>query len=136
MPDLSSLQLVYRPDLSLLTARWLDDSVLPTIQAEYEAVLAAGKRHATGRWLLDLRRRPIPNADVSQWVIGDWLPRAAATMAPIRLRLAYFISPSRDEALRNNKALYSSMQDALSPSQPYDIHLFGNEAEAVCWLLA
>jgi len=135
MPDLSSLQLIYRSDLDLLTARWLTDSTLLNIQAEYEALLAAGQTHATGRWLLDLRRRPIPTADVAQWVMYDWLPRAAASMAPVRLRLAYFISPGRRDAMRTDASLYARMKDALDPEQPYDLQLFSDEGEAVGWLM-
>ncbi|HLK97670.1 MAG TPA: hypothetical protein VK364_07880 [Hymenobacter sp.] len=136
MPDLSSLQLIYRPDLDLLAARWLTDSTPLNIQAEYEALLVAGQTHATGRWLLDLRRRSIPAAEVAQWVTYDWLPRAAAAMAPIRLRLAYFISPGRRDALRTDASFYASAQEALAPERPYDLQLFSDEGEAVSWLLA
>lgn len=132
----TALQLLYRPDLDLLTARWFAEVPLPQLQTEHEAVLRAGQQHGTARWLLDVRRRDVPTAEAAEWVTYDWLPRVAAAMAPTRLRLAYLISPARGEALRTNPALQTSVQDALAATCPYELRLFGDEGEAVRWLIA
>ena len=136
MANLSSIQLLYRSDLDLLTVRWLADSPLSELQAEYDAVLATDQARHTGRWLLDVRRRPIPTAEATQWVTYDWLPRAAAALAPAQLRLAYLISPSRKEVPRTDTTLRPTVQDTLAPKRLYTLSLFADEGEAVRWLTA
>ncbi|WP_210517899.1 hypothetical protein [Hymenobacter terricola] len=136
MPSNSSLQLNYRPDLGVLMVRWLEDSTFPHLQDEYEAVLTAEPTQRTGRWLLDVRRRPTPTIEAANWVIYNWMPRAAATLLPDRLRIAYLISSLRAEALSSDPDIQISLQDALAPGRHYDMAVFGDEAEAVRWLTA
>ncbi len=131
-----SLQFCYRSDLGFFMVRWLSDSIFPTLQAEYEAVLANKDAHRTERWLLDLRQRPTPTIEAANWVVYNWLPRAAAALVPARLRLAYLISAERAELIRTDPALQANIQDALAPNRHYDVHLFSEEAEALHWLSA
>ncbi|SHJ67536.1 hypothetical protein SAMN02745146_3667 [Hymenobacter daecheongensis DSM 21074] len=130
------LSIHYRPDLDLLTARWLQDSDLPTLQAEYATLLAAGQTHQATRWLMDVRRREAPSLEATTWVTQQWLPQAVATMLPARLRLAYFISPARAEVLRTNSALQPLVRETLARIHDYEMEVFGDEGEAVRWLLA
>ena len=134
MNEFPSLQFCYRSDLGLFTVRWLSDSLFPTLQVEYEAVLTNEDAHRTERWLLDLRQRPTPTIEAANWVVYNWLPRAAAALVPARLRLAYLISAERAELIRTDPALQANIQDALAPNRHYDVHLFGEEAEALHWL--
>ena len=134
LPPASSLAIHYRPDLGLLTARWMADSDLPTLQAEYEAILDTGRHHRSTRWLLDVRRREVPTMEAAAWVAGHWLPLAAAAVAPSHLQLAYLISPLRAETLRTDPALQATAEQALQATAPYDLRLFGDEGEAVRWL--
>lgn len=136
MNQFPSLQFCYRSDLGFFMVHWLADSTLPTLQAEYEAVLANEDAHRTERWLLDVRQRPTPTIEAANWVTYNWLPRAAAALAPARLRLAYLISAEQAEFIRTDPALQANIQDALAPNRHYDIHLFGEEAEALHWLIA
>ena len=134
MNQFSSLQFCYRSDLGFFVARWLSDSTFPTLQAEYEAVLANAHAHRTERWLLDVRQRSTPTIETANWVTYNWLPRAAAALVPARLRLAYLVSAERAEFIHTDPALQANMQDALAPNRHYDAHLFGEEAEALHWL--
>lgn len=130
-----SLALLYRPDLDVLTARWMAEPEPNVVRTEYAAVLDAGRQHGTVRWLVDVRRRPLPDPALAQWVTDTWLPHVATTLAPQRPRLAYLISPAREEALHTNPALQSSLQAALA-NRAYDLATFGDEGVAVQWLLA
>ena len=136
MPDAYSLHLAYRSDLDVFTARWLTDSVFATMRDEYEAVLLAEEAHRTHRWLFDVRRRPTTTAEAAQWVTADWLPRAVLATQPARLRLAFLVAPARAEALRLDASLRVIMEAALHPSHPYYLQWFGDEGEAVRWLMA
>ena len=130
----SSLHLCYRSDLNLFLVRWLTDSTLANLQAEYEFVLSDQRASCTERWLLDLRCRPTPTIEAANWVTYNWLPRAAARLIPARLRLAYLISSARAEALETDPNLQPNVKDAMAPNRHYDLQLFGNEDEAVQWL--
>ena len=120
----------------MLTVRWLDNSDLPELQANYAAVIVAGQQHRTVRWLLDVRRRVLPTSEAAQWVTDEWLPRAVAALTPTRLRIAYLISPTREETLRSNTTLQPGILAATAPDRPYDLRLFADEGEAVRWLTA
>ena len=133
-PD--TIALAYRPDLAVLTVRWLTDSSVATLREEYEAVLLADDLRRSPRWLFDVRRRPTTDAEAARWVIADWLPRAVVAIAPARLRLAYLVTHTRIEALRENQPLRAVMDDALVPAHPYDMAVFSDEGEAMRWLLA
>ncbi|GAB2959324.1 hypothetical protein GCM10027048_28350 [Hymenobacter coalescens] len=67
--DLSTLlHLHFRPDLGLLTVRWLrDPATLAEAQAAHQAILDRACTEGTGNLLMD-RRRSVPDAEVSQWV--------------------------------------------------------------------
>ena len=99
VPD--TIALVYRPDLAVLTVRWLTDSNVTTLRDEYEAVLLADDSRRSPRWLFDVRRRPTTDAEAAHWVIADWLPRAAVAIAPARLRLAYLVTHARIDPERD-----------------------------------
>ena len=135
MNELPSLQFSFRSDLGFFIVRWLSDSTLLTLQAEYESVLVNEDAQRTERWLLDLRQRPRPTIEANNWVRYNWLPRAAA-LVPARLRLAYLISAERAEFIRTDPEIQANLYDALAPNRHYDIHLFGEEAEALLWLIA
>ncbi|WP_317044262.1 class I SAM-dependent DNA methyltransferase [Hymenobacter roseosalivarius] len=134
MPDFSSILLSYRPDLDVLTGRWSADSPLAGIRADYEAVLVAGRTHHTARWLLDVRRRVQLSVDVLGWVTHDWLPRTIVALAPARPRMAYLITPAREQAFLSNAVTQPDMQHILDPARPYDLRLFNDEGEAMRWL--
>ena len=135
MFESDTFQLAYRPDLDVLVMRWLADSTLPQLGAEYEQALAAAHLHGTTRWLLDVRRRPSADPESSRWVVFEWLPQAAGTFQA-RLRLAVFASPQRLALVRTEPVLPVSVREALRENHRYDMRLFAAKAAAVAWLTA
>lgn len=133
MVESDTFQLAYLPDLDVLAVRWLADSHLPRLAAEYEQALAAAHLHGTARWLLDVRRRPSADPEASRWVVFEWMPRAAATFQA-RLRLAVLASPQRIELVRTEPTLQVSAREALHESRSYHLRLFADEAAAITWL--
>ena len=133
----SSLEISYDPEQDVCTVRWLTDSTMPNLQAEYEAVLTAGPARRTARWLLDVRRRPLPTIETANWLNFNWLPRAAGLLAPAQLCVAYLMSSDRAKALAADSVLQSNLNDTLAaPDHYYQIGLFEDEDAAVRWLLA
>jgi hypothetical protein len=55
--------------------------------------------------------------------------------APQRPRLAYLISPLRAEFIHGNTPEGRTVQTALAVGQTYDMAIFGDEGEAMRWLL-
>ena len=121
----SSLEISYDSEHDLCTVRWLTDSSMPSLQAEYEAVLAAEQVRRTARWLLDVRRRPLPTIETANWVSFNWLPRAAELLAPAQLCVAYLVSNDRAKALAADSALQANLNDALAPNHYYQIADYG-----------
>ncbi|WP_054413746.1 hypothetical protein [Hymenobacter sp. DG25A] len=130
------LEIQYRADLDVLTVRWLDALQPELFQHDYYTILAQARTHDTTRWLIDVRRRPQPTPDMAAWAANVWLPEVVAALAPRRARLAYLISPSREEALNASPSLRASMKTASNPNRGYDVAIFNNEGEANTWLLA
>ncbi|MBH8556897.1 hypothetical protein [Hymenobacter negativus] len=130
-----SIQLAYRPDLDLFTARWLTFHTLSTERAEYEAVLQAPEALGTPHWLLDVRRRPTTDPEAARWVTTDWLPRAAALVRPAYLRLAFLVAPVRAENLREDDELRAIMEAAYADTDTLALRTFTDEGAAVAWLL-
>ncbi|TGE18953.1 STAS/SEC14 domain-containing protein [Hymenobacter elongatus] len=131
-----SLNIQYRPDLDMLAVRWLDALQPGQFEQDYRTIITEGLTHGTPRWLVDVRRRPHPTPSMAEWAANVWLPEVVAALAPRRPRLAYLISPSREEALQASPTLQASMQAASDPHRGYDVAIFNNEGEATQWLLA
>lgn len=132
----STLVIQYRPDLDILTVRWLAELLTDRFQQEYNTILQEAQIYDTPRWLIDVRRRPHPAPDMADWAANVWLPQVVTALAPRRPRLAYLISPSREQSLKASPALQASVQAASSPERGYDVAIFNNEGEANNWLLA
>lgn len=127
------IQLDYRPDLRLLTGRWLTDATLPEFRAEYAAVLAAAQAHQAWHWLLDVRRRPLPPAGAVEWLNNVWMP-AAAEIMPRHLCIAYLVSPQRLQTIAANDRLQTAVQHLEHGREGLDVGLFNDEGEAMRWL--
>jgi hypothetical protein len=136
MTDAATSQVLYRSDLDILIVRWLTEEELPNFREEYSALLAAGQAHHTRRWLLDIRRRPAPPVEATQWVLAEWLPQVVAALAPERLRLAFLVSPTRATTLRTETVSASTVSYIQGPDCAYDLRLFTEEGEATRWLTA
>ena len=134
MSDATFPDYSYRPDLDLFTVRWLTHEHLATARRDYEALLLLPEARRTTRWLFDVRRRPSTSTANAQWVVGDWLPRAAALL-PTFLHLAYLVAPTRAEELAADTPLRTVVEPATRPGLPYRLRIFTEEGAAVAWLL-
>jgi hypothetical protein len=92
-----SLDLLHRPDLPALIARWQREVTPAELRADYEALLAAADNAACPRWLLDLRRRE----DLTEPTVNTWFGQTFAPALRGRyhepVRLAFLVSPLRAE---------------------------------------
>ncbi len=89
------LDLLHRPDLPVLIARWHREVSPAELRAGYEALLVAADAAACGRWLLDLRRRE----DLTEPTVNAWFSQTFAPglrgRYPEAVRLAFLVSPLR-----------------------------------------
>ena len=125
MPD-HGLDLLHRPDLPALIARWQRDVTPAELQAGYEALRALADAAPCHRWLLDLRRR----ADLTEPAVNAWFGQVFAPSLrgryPAAVRLAFLVSP-----LRANEPVMALIS-------PHDtdcaVATFTDEAAAHQWL--
>ena len=134
MSDSAFPDCVYRADLDMCTVRWPTHERTATIRSDYDTLLQLPETRRTARWLLDVRRRPHTSVAVAQWVINDWLLRAAALL-PTPLRVAFLVAPTRAAELADDTAMRAVVQPAARPGLPYQMYVFTNEGEAMAWLL-
>ncbi|KUG08120.1 hypothetical protein [Solirubrum puertoriconensis] len=134
MIENSTIQLQYRPDLHVLVARWTAQSASDAIEAGYQALEQATQQYQAHRLLVDVRRRPVPTPEQAHWIAHVWLPQVAAACSPVRLRLAYLLSPAYEHSLQNAPSLQPSLQAVLAPNLPYDLRTFVEESAAMEWL--
>ena len=89
------LDILHRPDLPALIARWQHEVTPAELRANYEALLAAADAAACARWLLDLRRRE----DLTEPTVNKWFGQTFAPSLrgryPEAVRLAFLVSPLR-----------------------------------------
>lgn len=120
------LDLLHRPDLPAVIARWQRAVTPAELQAGYEAVLAAADAAGCGRWLLDLRRRE----DLTEPTVNAWFGSIFAPLLrgryPEAVRLAFLISPLR--AQQPVTAIVSATDTDC------EIATFTDEATAHAWL--
>lgn len=135
-PEFDFLDLAYRPDLRVLTVRWLRAVSFAELQIGFRAALAANATHGASHWLVDVRRRTELEADSSAWVAHELLPVVAATLAPATLYVAYLLSPLRTDQLDRDAGLRAASESAQSAVQPYRLVTFIDEGAALQWLLA
>lgn len=129
------LHLSYRPDLHLLTVRWLRAVTFAELQQGFRAAAAEGAAHRAALWLVDVRRRTELDAASSTWVALHLLPEVAAQLAPATLRVAYLLSPMRAQELRRDAGLRDATAASVAPERPYQLATFIDEGPAVRWLL-
>ncbi|MCB2408354.1 hypothetical protein [Hymenobacter lucidus] len=131
-PDSPLLDLLYRPDLHILTARWLRDAPLEDLQAAHRALQAKAHTYNSFCWLMD-RRRLNPTAEIAQWVAHEWLP-AVVREATAPLRLASLVSPELWQFISTQNGFRDATTTVLAAHQPYHVKVFMDEGEAVRWL--
>lgn len=125
------LDILNRPDLPAIVARWQREITPQELQAGYHSILAAADACGCWRWLLDLRRREeLATPDVNRWVEEVFLPQLHGRYAQ-PVRIAFLISPRRAQQL-------ADAPGAEAPTKPI-VHAhqqttFIDEAAAYTWL--
>jgi len=120
------LDLLHRPDLPALIARWHREVTPAELRAGYEAMLAAADAAACGRWLLDLRRREdLTEPTVNAWFGTEFAPALRGRYAEA-VRLAFLVSP-----LRAGQPVVAVVSAAHTDCE---IATFTDEAAAHSWL--
>jgi len=126
--------ITHRPDLDALIVRWPTDASYPQLQADFEAILAAAQQHATGHWLLDVRRRAHLAPQLGDWTTRIFFPHAATQLAPQPLRLSVLCSPARMAVYAASAEQQSYLAHGTG-HRAYHMHLVCDEGEAMRWLL-
>jgi hypothetical protein len=125
------LDIVNRPELPALVARWQREITPPELQAGYQAILAAADACGCWRWLLDLRRREeLATADINRWMEHSFLPLLAHRYAQ-PVRIAFLVSPLRALQLVNATGAEAPTNAVVHTHQQAT---FIDEAAAYAWL--
>jgi len=114
----------YRPELGILTGRWLRPVSARELQQSYEALGAA---RPTRYWLLDLHRRGPASEDDTHWVLTEFVPGLAAKLGG-RVYLAFLVTAGQ---------LSPEAQATGSPmvlDETAHVRLFTEETTALAWL--
>ena len=120
------LDLLHRPDLPALIARWQRDVSPTELQAGYEAIRAAADAAACATWLLDIRRRDdLTDPAINHWFSHVFTPSLRGRY-PQPARLAFLVSPLR--AQEPVKA------DVMPTETDCQVATFTEEAAAYQWL--
>ena len=111
-----------------MVARWHREITPTELKAGYEAVLTNADDCGCWRWLLDIRRRNNSSStEAQEWIEGDFFPRLAGRYEQ-PVRMAFLISPARQQYLREQAAQNTVVADG------YTTATFIDEADAFAWL--
>ena len=127
------LEIMPRPDLPAIVARWQREITESELQHGYLGILAAGDALGCWRWLLDLRRREeLASPALTAWVNAEFFPRLRHRyLAPVRI--AFLVSPLR-AATEQSASSVAVLSAAPHSDQGYHTALFTDEATAYHWL--
>ncbi|GAB3868900.1 hypothetical protein GCM10028824_14970 [Hymenobacter segetis] len=128
--------LAYHESLDAVLLRWLGPYTPAEARKSYQAALALARRHCCARWLLDARSTGPLNLEVAAWLTHEFLPMAAARLAPHPLRLAVICSLARFQQLHTDPTVAAAVGAALAEERPYQAGLFYDEGAAVAWLMS
>lgn len=132
----STCSIVYRPDLGVVVARWLEDAPFAQLQADFMTLLREAEQHAVARWLLDVRRRDQLSTELADWTTSIFYPQAADHLLPQQLRISVLCSPTRMAIYEASDEQKEYLTYGLSNERTYRMRLFGDEGSAMQWLLA
>ncbi|UOG74887.1 hypothetical protein MTX78_22575 [Hymenobacter tibetensis] len=131
-PQLDYLDLHYRSDLGIVTARWTRPMSSSELRNGYQTLLRYAATCSDCRyWLIDSRRRVEVDARDVHWLTNVFYPTLRTHMHGV-VFLAFLVAPYQ---------LHDVQDDSL-PSLPHNhgdncsLNQFINEGEAVHWLMA
>jgi hypothetical protein len=126
------LDLSYRPDLGIVTARWARPASSAELRAGYEVILRYAVSCTDCRyWLIDSRRRVQVDARDVHWLTSVFYPTLRQQLNG-HVFLAFLAAPYQ----------LDHVQDDTLPALPYthgnycSLNQFTNEGDAVQWLMA
>jgi len=126
------LEIVARPDLPAIVARWQREISAAELQQGYQAILAMADECQCGRWLLDLRRRnELATPEIDAWMQTFFLPQLRDRYAE-PARLAFLVSPLR--AAQTASAAPAPAALDAAPGTHILTASFTDEAAAYRWL--
>jgi hypothetical protein len=124
-PD--SVELLYRPELQILMARWLRPVAAPELVHGYEATLLKAKQHRARYWLLDVRGRGPASEDDTEWVLTEFFPRLHQQLGG-RVYVCFLLAASQLSAAEQEDGA------PLVSNEQYHVRLFTAETPAMAWL--
>lgn len=124
------LQISHRPDLDLLVGRWSYQPEPTELPATYAQLSRAALACNSRRWLQDIRRRTLNDAQTTSWLLGTYFPGMARQLGG-RLHVAYLTSPSLMQVILSSPGFLAP--DAYA-NQPFGVAFFTDEGEAMNWL--
>ncbi|GAB3736131.1 hypothetical protein GCM10027594_17220 [Hymenobacter agri] len=132
MPDFG-LDIMPRPDLPAVVARWQREISETELHDGYFAILAAADALGCWRWLLDLRRREeLATPALTQWMNHEFFPRLVGRYAQ-PVRIAFLASPLRAQ-LQASDSSVAAISAKSTIEEGYLSALFTDEAAAHRWL--
>ncbi|HLK97909.1 MAG TPA: hypothetical protein VK364_09085, partial [Hymenobacter sp.] len=124
------LDISFRPDQSVLLARWLRGVMPFELHQGYSQILHAATHHQCRFWLIDIRRRAsVDSADVF-WMLEEFFPKLQPLLGRTTY-LAFLMSPHNLAGV-----LADSKIPALTyfDERPYQLQRFTEEGAALNWL--
>ena len=126
------LDLSYRPDLGIVTARWKRPVVSPELRTGYESILRYAASCTDCRyWLIDSRRRVEVDTRDVRWLTTTFYPTLRDHLKG-HVFLAFLAAPYQ----------LGHVQDDTLPTLPHthgnycSLNQFSDEGDAVHWLVA
>jgi len=120
------LEVAYRPDLGLLTGRWLHSVTEAELHQGYAALRQAALHYGCGHWLIDARRRTSRTLDGPEWVVPQLLPQVQRELGS-PLCVCFLVLPD-----------YLRTLPAVAPASAALVQVarFLDEGAATTWLAA
>lgn len=124
------LQIHHRPDLDMLVGRWSYQPEPTELPAAYTQLSRAALAYNSRRWLQDIRRRTLNDAETSRWLLAEYFPGLVRQLGG-RLTVAYLTSPTLMHIILSSP---SFQPPGAYTDQPFGVAFFTDEGEAMDWL--
>ncbi|HEX8428870.1 hypothetical protein [Hymenobacter sp.] len=124
------LDVAYYPEQQLLHGHWKRGVMPFELQRGYAAILDIAAEMNCRFWLLDVQRRAGVDASDVFWMMEEFFPRLLPRLGRTTY-IALLMAPHQLAGALANSGLQTT---TTSPSQPYLIQRFTDEAPARVWL--
>lgn len=114
----------------MLVGRWGYQPEPAELPAAYAQLSRAALAYNSRRWLQDIRRRTLNDAETTRWLLANYFPDVARQLGG-RLTVAYLTSPTLMNIILDSP---SFMPPGAYSSHPFGVAFFTDEGEAMNWL--